>query len=101
MENERQELVEGLAPVSLSNENWEPCFSECIDALAAPSFHSERLSPDMAIIRLYEIKRGLEALLDSSVRIIEEMSGHVKVDGLAPVIDKYIKSLQDAKETFQ
>lgn len=103
----REEIIKELAPISLKS--WEqekaameiePTFEECISAIAAPSFHSDALSPEKAVLRLYAIKVGLEALLDSCLMVLEEAGANGPKNWEA-TMEEYIYRIKLVKESFQ
>lgn len=52
-----------------------PSFNECLMALEVPSFRSEDLGPEMAMIRLYEIRNALQRLLEHSLYVLNTTIG--------------------------
>lgn len=50
-------------------------FEECLMALETPSFRSEDLNPEMAVIHLYHIKGRLQDLLEASLSLLNSTTG--------------------------
>ena len=106
---DREEIIETCIPISLKARTWEEdkasmekeaSFEECISAIGAPGFHSEALSPEKAIIRLYSIKEGLEALVDSCIMVLNEVGANGPPNWKEPML-RYIQEVSKVKESLK
>lgn len=99
MEN-REELVKALAPVSLKVDNSIPSWEECINAISYPSFRSEDLSQETAIIHLYAYKDSLKKALDLSNELLINITKGL--EGLLdlPEVHDYVKAVNEWKESI-
>lgn len=103
MNEERQELVNALAPVSLNTRNpFDLTYEEALSALVSPSHFSEDVNPDKAYMFLMQYKDSmegrqdlLEGLLNSTLRVLEELVLHIDAED-RPAMLRYINKVREA-----
>ncbi len=70
-EEEREQLVASLAPISLHTRNKSISFDEIIMSLEAPPWRQEELTATQAMNELIKMFDTFQRLLDRSVEVVE------------------------------